>query len=214
MQCPDSCTARASAHCPMVSAWMAGPSAIQEEKAMQAFRTKSAGAAAYADLLPPDRGPREAAPAPRRVDYVDAEFETVSATARRNPYPVFNDNRRHTRRHGPTLTVVRDEQAAAQAPVVSRRDVGCAPCRRAGSPRLSQLSPLRRLRLSSSFRPVTGSNASHWRSPTSLRRSIIPAACGCFRSTAPSTIPLPPCSDCRWSWWMWSAMAARLRRRD
>ncbi|KOF17836.1 hypothetical protein AC244_15795 [Ensifer adhaerens] len=78
---------------------------------MQAFRTKSAGAAAYADLLPPDRVAREGAAATRRVDYVDAEFETVSATARRNPYPVFNDNQKQTRRHGPTLTVVRDEQS-------------------------------------------------------------------------------------------------------
>ncbi|MGF6173879.1 hypothetical protein [Ensifer sp. 4252] len=77
---------------------------------MQAFRTKSADAATYADLLPPDRGPRKAAAATRHIDYVDAEFETVSPTARRNPYPVFNDNRQQTRRHGPTLTVIRDEQ--------------------------------------------------------------------------------------------------------
>ncbi|MGH6810300.1 MAG: hypothetical protein ACREEJ_26185 [Ensifer adhaerens] len=78
---------------------------------MQAFRSKSAGAAAYADLLPPDRVVREGASATRRVDYVDAEFETVSATARRNPYPVFNDNQKQARRHGPTLTVVRDDQS-------------------------------------------------------------------------------------------------------
>ncbi|WP_457581196.1 hypothetical protein [Ensifer canadensis] len=79
---------------------------------MQAFRAKSAGAAAYADLLPPDRGPREAQSATRSVDYVDAEFEIVSATARRNPYPVFNGNRQQTRRHGPTLTVIREEQTS------------------------------------------------------------------------------------------------------
>lgn len=77
---------------------------------MQAFRTTSAGAAAYADLLPPDRGTREGVTTTRRTDYVDAEFETVSTTARRNPYPVFNDSRQQSRRPGPTLSVVFDEQ--------------------------------------------------------------------------------------------------------
>lgn len=81
---------------------------------MQAFRTKTAGATAYADLLPPDRARREPATAARRVDYIEAEFETVSTTARRNPYPVFNDSGKQTRRHAPILTVVRDDQTAAR----------------------------------------------------------------------------------------------------
>jgi len=101
-----------SAHCPMVSRGTTARPAILEGKAMQAFRTKSAGAAASADLLLPDRAQRQAASATRRADYVDVEFETVAATARRTPYPVFNDTRQRSRRSGPRLTVVRDEQAA------------------------------------------------------------------------------------------------------
>ncbi|NVD43099.1 hypothetical protein HT585_29965 [Ensifer sp. HO-A22] len=80
---------------------------------MQAFRTKMAGVTAYADLLPPDRARQGPATAARRVDYVEAEFETVTTTARRNPYPVFNDTKQ-TRRHVPILTVVRDEQTVAR----------------------------------------------------------------------------------------------------
>ncbi|PLU74105.1 hypothetical protein BMJ22_22445, partial [Sinorhizobium medicae] len=37
---------------------------------------------------------RPGAAAPRRLDCIDVEFETVAPTARRSPYPVFNDNRR------------------------------------------------------------------------------------------------------------------------
>ncbi|MDX1062497.1 hypothetical protein GOL45_09415 [Sinorhizobium medicae] len=56
---------------------------------MQAFRSKPSGI----DLIPPERKSRSAA-APRRLDCIDVEFETVAPTARRSPYPVFNDNRR------------------------------------------------------------------------------------------------------------------------
>ena len=57
---------------------------------MQAFRAKTAGI----DLIPPERAPRSGTAAPRRLDYVDVEFETIAAAGRRGPYPVFNDNRR------------------------------------------------------------------------------------------------------------------------
>ncbi|ASQ03022.1 hypothetical protein HR059_13055 [Sinorhizobium meliloti WSM1022] len=57
---------------------------------MQAFRAKTAGI----DLIPPERASRSSAAQPRRLDYIDVEFETVAPTARRSPYPVFNDNRR------------------------------------------------------------------------------------------------------------------------
>ncbi|MDX0423664.1 hypothetical protein [Sinorhizobium medicae] len=57
---------------------------------MQAFRSKPSGI----DLIPPERKSRSGAAAPRRLDCIDVEFETVAPTARRSPYPVFNDNRR------------------------------------------------------------------------------------------------------------------------
>ncbi|PST18525.1 hypothetical protein C7U60_16390 [Mesorhizobium plurifarium] len=56
---------------------------------MQAFRAKTAGI----DLIPPERASRSGAAQPRRLDYIDVEFETVAPTARRSPYPVFNDRR-------------------------------------------------------------------------------------------------------------------------
>ncbi|HEV7317732.1 MAG TPA: hypothetical protein VGO04_03875 [Ensifer sp.] len=80
---------------------------------MQAFRSKTAGASAYADFLPPERGGRNGAAAPRRTDYVDAEFEVVSASSRRTPYPVFNDSAKAGHRARPTLTVVTDGSSAA-----------------------------------------------------------------------------------------------------
>ncbi|MGF6156939.1 hypothetical protein M2267_002194 [Ensifer sp. KUDG1] len=76
---------------------------------MQAFRTKSASSSAYTDFLPPERGGRDGATAPRRADVVDAEFEVISASSRRTPYPVFNDNAQTGSRRRPTLTVVEQE---------------------------------------------------------------------------------------------------------
>jgi len=61
---------------------------------MQAFRAKTAGI----DLIPPERASRSSAAQPRRLDYIDVEFETVAPTARRSPYPVFNDTRRASAR--------------------------------------------------------------------------------------------------------------------
>lgn len=58
---------------------------------MQAFRTKTA---AGIDLLLPERRPRSAAAAARRLDYIDVEFETLASGPRRSAYPVYNDNRR------------------------------------------------------------------------------------------------------------------------
>ncbi len=78
---------------------------------MHAFRTKTAGASA--DFLPPERGGREGAAMPRRVDYVDAEFEVIAASSRRAPYPVFNDKVRIGNRKRPSLTVVAHETSPA-----------------------------------------------------------------------------------------------------
>ncbi len=76
---------------------------------MQAFRTKSASNSAHTDFLLPERGGRDGASAPRRADYVDAEFEVISASSRRTPYPVFNNNAQTGSRRRPTLTVVEQE---------------------------------------------------------------------------------------------------------
>ncbi|MEI2299433.1 hypothetical protein [Ensifer sp. MJa1] len=81
---------------------------------MQAFRTKTAGAPARPDFLPPERGGRSGTQAPRRADYVDAEFEVITAAARRAPYPVFNDNGKTGSRKRPTLTVVAAAPSFAQ----------------------------------------------------------------------------------------------------
>ncbi|MBP1885198.1 hypothetical protein [Sinorhizobium mexicanum] len=62
---------------------------------MQAFRSRTA---ARIDLLPPEREARPSGATARNLDYVDAEFETIAVAARPSPYPVFNDNRRATRR--------------------------------------------------------------------------------------------------------------------
>lgn len=80
---------------------------------MQAFRSKTTGASAYTDFLPPERSGRDGAAAPRRTDYVDAEFEVISASSRRTPYPVFNDNAKAGGRARPTLTVVADQSSLA-----------------------------------------------------------------------------------------------------
>lgn len=80
---------------------------------MQAFRSKAAGASAYTDFLPPERGGRTVTQAPKRADYVDAEFEVISTSARRTPYPVFNESRKTGKRKQPSLSVVEDKVSLA-----------------------------------------------------------------------------------------------------
>lgn len=80
---------------------------------MQAFRTKTAGASAHADFLPPERGGRDRATTLRRTDYVDAEFEVISTSTRRTPYPVSNDGAKTGSRTRPMLTIVTDEVSLA-----------------------------------------------------------------------------------------------------
>lgn len=73
---------------------------------MHAFRTKATGAAA--DFVPPERGGRAGAAMPRRIDYVDAEFEVISSTPRR-PYP----QKKSGHQERPSLTVVADRTSLA-----------------------------------------------------------------------------------------------------
>lgn len=78
--------------------------APRREIVMQSFRTKTASGI---DLLPPERGPRSAAAAARRLEYIDVEFETLAPGPRRSAYPVYNDNRRAATRplsHPTTVT--------------------------------------------------------------------------------------------------------------
>lgn len=72
---------------------------------MQAFRAKTSGI----DLIPPERTSRSSAAARRRLDCIDVEFETVAPTARRSPYPVFNDNRPAGGRPDHCTTTIRAE---------------------------------------------------------------------------------------------------------
>ncbi len=76
---------------------------------MQAFRAKTAGI----DLISPERASRSGAAQPRRLDYIDVEFETVAASARRSPYPTFNDKLRAGGRPAPATTTVRENESGA-----------------------------------------------------------------------------------------------------
>ena len=78
---------------------------------MQAFRFNGGQTAPRIDLLPPERTARTGARPSRRLDVVDADFETVPAHGRRNVYPVFNDNR--NRRAGVPPTVQKMQPALA-----------------------------------------------------------------------------------------------------
>ncbi|MCA1368002.1 hypothetical protein I6F15_11380 [Bradyrhizobium sp. BRP14] len=77
---------------------------------MQAFRARTTGI----DLIPPERRPRSNAAAVRPLDYIDVEFETIAATVRRSPYPVFNDNRRSAGRPVLRPATVRGNEGVAE----------------------------------------------------------------------------------------------------
>ncbi|HEV7308546.1 hypothetical protein [Ensifer sp.] len=98
---------------------------------MQAFRKNSASAGVYGDFLPPEPAGRSGKAQPRRNDFVDADFEVISATSRRTPYPVFNDNGSTRRQTRPTLTVVaKDTSPAARLMRMAETRLRDMPARR------------------------------------------------------------------------------------
>ncbi|WP_349435645.1 hypothetical protein [Pararhizobium sp. A13] len=85
---------------------------------MNAFRSNRGNSACRMDLLPPDR-PQcsvQRSSASRATDIIDAEFEIVPATSRRNVYPVFNDNRRPAARLQQTRGVAGGTRVASVLP--------------------------------------------------------------------------------------------------
>jgi hypothetical protein len=84
---------------------------------MNAFRSNSGNTARRMDLLPPDRPQRSAKTvSSRATDIVDAEFEILPATSRRNVYPVFNDNHCHAAPRQQTCAAAGQSRIAVALP--------------------------------------------------------------------------------------------------